>query len=237
MTYFNNKNEQYILNFPEKLDFNLTYFFIDEISRNVKIDTSITVITTINDSSSIFLNQCNLNSIPVIITTEENINKELKKVNSLYTLIVKHDSLLLKDLNNEFIQKFLNLKEPFIFASSPLQIPDKNIENYSILMIKGLNKYINSGLLFGLTSEIVKLYNILDNFDRSNTNFEYLNYIYRSVISHLYLVNKLKNSYLDSECKIFSSVLLSITNIKDNGEYKEILPCNFQNNFIFKGAF
>lgn len=236
MTYFNNKNEQYILNFPEKLDFNLTYFFIDDITRNIKIDKNITVITTINDSSSIFLNQCNLNSIPVIITTEENINKELKKVNSLYTLIVKHDSLLLKDLTDEFIQKFLNLNEPFIFAGSPFQIPDKNIENYSILMIKGLNKYINSGLLFGSTLEIVKLYNILDNFDRSITNFEYLNYIYRSVISHLYLVNKLKNSYLDSECKLFSSVLLSITKIKDNGEYKEILPNNFQNNFIFKGA-
>jgi len=236
MKYLNNNNEQYILHFPSEDELNISYFFKEELNKKISVNNQITILTTIKDLHSTFLTQCLKNKIPVIKTENNNILKEISHINTEYCLIVKEkDAILLNDLDDFFIEKFLSLSEPFVFAGMSSAFPSENLENFNILFFKGIYKYINSSLIFGKKDAIIEFFSNLNfNLFKDSYNFKQDNTIFRTLLSDNFCKKDFNNSYIDSQAKLFSTIVCPFSYIKDNIDYKEVIN-KFDYNYIFRG--
>lgn len=175
--YINDKNNKiYVAHFPGS-GIKLGQSIIDEnINRSISIDSRISIITPTTRECGLtsgLIKELEYNSINYINTAENEtvwlntkkikyILESLEKVRTEYALILDgRDTIILNDLDEEFIEKFKSLKFDIIYNATTVQFPrNLVIEPLKQLMkIPYPRKYLNAGVCFGKVDSLKKMYN------------------------------------------------------------------------------
>ncbi|MCI9183207.1 MAG: hypothetical protein HFG90_08205 [Acholeplasmatales bacterium] len=146
---------------------------IEEYSANrIEISPRISVITTFtNKNKAITALQLELSNMPYINACPEgveewtNIDKikyyvgALEQTTSEYCLLVDgYDVLFFKNLDETFIQKFEHLNTKILFNATKNNHPNMEIDIIENRDSLGEFKYLNAGVVFGKTQDLLKFY-------------------------------------------------------------------------------
>lgn len=184
-------NSKYILYCPglnKCDDVNINNLF-KNYSLNVKVDSNISICTVATKDiikQSFIISQCNSNGINVLTSDSAlNITKEqwkryskleyiienLKKCTTEYALVVDgSDTIILNNLDNDFIVKFKNINVPFIFNSDNYKFPCYEIEPFDFMYENKFDRYLNGGVVFGYTDKLLEFYSLAYNLMMSQSN-------------------------------------------------------------------
>lgn len=141
-------------------------------TKEVKIDESISVIMAFNDKEkAISALQLELSKMPYTNACKDlnrkwsNVLKieyfleELKKTTSEYSLLTDaYDVVFFKDLDKEFIYKFERMNKKIIFNATKNNHPNFKIDTISNRCELGEFKYLNAGIVFGKTKDLIEFY-------------------------------------------------------------------------------
>jgi len=197
MKYYNNDNIQYVLT---ALDGSPNLENVEKIT----IDKDIAIITNLNENS-ILIKQLNKNKIKYY-----NLNN-IDKITENYSLLVfNKDAVIVNNLDNIFINKFLDFNKDYIFCGMIIDYPFIDSPIYKNNLLPTFNRYINSSLCFAYTDIIKKIVVELQYSNKyDNTVFEQNN--------HLIYANHNDNfnfkNNIDIENKLFTSIYDKTNNL------------------------
>lgn len=126
----------------------------------ISVLKDIAIATNLDDNSRL-IKQLKLNNIKYYKVDTANIIESFKNISEPYVLFVMDkDAIVLKDLDDKFIEKFDERAYEYVFSSISNLHTDINLLNiWKSPILKGFNKYINIYLSFGYTDEISKIFN------------------------------------------------------------------------------
>lgn len=141
-------------------------------AKKVEISPRISVITAFtNKDKAITALQLELSSMPYVnacpadVKVWTNILKikfyveALEQTTSEYSLLVDgYDVLFFRNLDESFIQKFEELKTKVLFNATKNNHPNMEIDFVENRAALGAFKYLNAGVVFGKTSDLLKCY-------------------------------------------------------------------------------
>ena len=146
---------------------------VEEFSQvKVKITPRISVITNYTNKDEAITalqleNSC-MPSVNACKNTEgkwTNVNKIRNYVDALeqtvseYSLLVDgYDVLFFKDLGEEFIEKFLCFNKKILFNATKNNYPNFEIDKVENRDLLGEFKYLNAGVVFGKTEDLLAFY-------------------------------------------------------------------------------
>lgn len=146
---------------------------VTECSQNrVTIDPRINVITAFTDKdlaiTALQLEHSNMpyvNACPQGQTSWTNIDKvkyyveALEKTTSEYALLVDgYDVLFLRNIDDEFIRKFETIGKKVLFNATKNNHPNFAIDTVENRDSLGEFKYLNAGVVFGKTADLLEFY-------------------------------------------------------------------------------
>lgn len=138
----------------------------------VVIDPRVSVITAFTEKNKAITalqleisNMPYVNACPIGETEWTNIDKikyyvdALEKTTSEYTLLVDgYDVLFLRNIDEEFIRKFELIGHNVLFNATKNNYPNFEIDQIENRDLLGNFKYLNAGVAFGKTAELLKFY-------------------------------------------------------------------------------
>lgn len=141
-------------------------------SKKVVISPRISVITAFNDKTqAITALQLELSNMPYVNACPEgtvnwsNIDKikyfvsALEKTTSEYSLLVDaYDVLFFNNLDEVFIQKFHEMGKKILFNATKNNHPNMEVDYVENRDSLGEFKYLNAGVVFGKTSDLLEFY-------------------------------------------------------------------------------
>ena len=146
---------------------------VEEFSQvKVKITPRISVITNYtNKDEAITALQLENSCMPYVNACKNtegkwtNVNKIRNYVDALeqtvseYSLLVDgYDVLFFKDLGEEFIEKFLCFNKKILFNATKNNYPNFEIDKVENRDLLGEFKYLNAGVVFGKTEDLLAFY-------------------------------------------------------------------------------
>ena len=168
MKYLNNNKNQFILSFPDDWYISLNVLYKSELKRQFDIDKRIKIILITEDlnRTKFVEQQLKNNNIIYYKTSIEDLIDVILKIQTKYILLLfEGDFIITDNLNNNFIKlfedkfnKLTNLK--MLFAGQSINTPEINIENSDYLKNPGINKYLNSNIIFGNRIDVLKYFQI-----------------------------------------------------------------------------
>lgn len=190
---------------------------VEEYSTNkIAISPRIAVIMAFTDKSkAITALQLELNNIEYVNACNEEVTKwsnvmkikyyinALEKTIEEYSLLVDaYDVLFFKDLDEEFIYKFNQMNIEVLYNATKNNYPNIEIEDNNKRGELSDFKYLNAGVVFGKTEDLLKLYKeILEVSDRKTIMNPWNS-------EQLYVriaVEEKKHVGIDTECKLFQT--------------------------------
>lgn len=217
--YYNNGNIQYILHFPgtEKFGEDICN---NEINRKIKVSDKITLISPMNKpvvEKSYLKKQCDFNNIDLVIpelaynTVDWNhcnkilmILEALEKATTEYCVVLDgSDTIIVNDLDDEFINKCLSYNSNILYNADIKRFPKNYNEKLSPEVSHSYTKFMNAGICFGKTSELLKMFNeikpLVKWFLKNPGGDQLLIKMYRNDID--------ENAYeVDYDCKLFTVI-------------------------------
>ncbi len=180
----------------------------------ISVLKDIAIATNLDDNSRL-IKQLKLNNIKYYKVDTANIIESFKNISEPYVLFVMDkDAVILKDLDDKFIEKFDERAYEYVFSSISNLPTDINLLNiWKSPILKGFNKYINIYLSFGYTDEISKIFNeilktkiiLSDRINCSDTKNLYFNSINCKFIDKVDLEESLLSTLSDD---INSNILI-----------------------------
>ena len=236
-TYYNNQIEPlYVLHFPGTGLEGHMDIIKENLNRDISVSKDISIISIMNRQcyNLLFIViQCYYNKIHLYNDALEEINwnntlkishilSVLDNINTKYALILDgRDTIIVNDLQEQFIETFKTFNSPVIFNGTPVAYPDVCIESLSeLLQIKGKQKFLNAGVCFGTVEGLKNFYSkaqiINETMYMTNNNSEQL------IIRHTQ--NRYPNMVcVDHENKLFRIVHLYDTNIYEDEKGRILL--------------
>lgn len=220
-------NELYMLTMPNVMN-KVSYQLLDyEKDREISISKDIAIVTTLQDDNHLLLKQLQNNNVLYYKTTEDKLYETLKKINKKYTLVVKQPSVIVNDLTDSFIDKFLSLDAEYIFSGSNIN----NLNNINYLgcdeLCMGDYRYLNDSVMFGYTTSIVDFYStykLLNNDSRQSLISAIINFLNKRCS----FINK-----IDSKSDLFYDVNFVTNQIREADGYKYVYELNTEERRLF----
>lgn len=143
-----------------------------------------------------------------IITPQADLVNTLKVIKTKYTLIVKSNSIIMRDLDDSFIETFnRNTSGNFIFNGTTINSSNINVLGSIELRVKGISKYVDSDICFGQTKELENFFlneiKVSYNSDHKANNHNIENFNVELTLKELYDDKFEYMEYIDSENKLF----------------------------------
>ncbi|NDO50755.1 hypothetical protein FMM75_15605 [Lachnospiraceae bacterium MD335] len=173
--YYNAENNPlYILHFPGHGLKDFMHIIDDNIDREIVVGDDISIISTMNQhcwEGSPVREQCEKNHIPIYNTALEEVEWSnplkikhamicLNKVATKYALILDgRDVVLVRDMADEFIEKFKKFGKPILYNGTPVAFPKEPVEPLAeLFQIRGKQKFLNAGVCFGEVEALKTFY-------------------------------------------------------------------------------
>lgn len=173
--YYNpEKQPLYILHFPGDGLIGHENIIEENLDRSFQISDEISIISIMNKecyNESFLAKQCEKNHIKIHNTALyesdwtntikiEHILQCLFKIDTPYVLILDgRDTIIIHDLDTEFLSKYKSFKTPIIYNGTPVAYPKKAIEPIQeIIKIKGKQKFLNAGVCIGEKNALINFY-------------------------------------------------------------------------------
>ncbi len=201
MELFYNGNKQYILSFPKPF---ITQLFP---KIDVKVSEKISIFYRSRNSFN-FHQMQNINCNKWVFNNNALVDS-IYYSNTEYTLILNgYDSVILQDLDEEFIDKFNELTKDkdkkIIIAGS--DIPLTNEMSFDFEIGGGISNYFNYCIIFGLTKDVIPFIQRVHNYK--------LNEIKRDIkqvqeFANIYNMAILENNYrnnIDCNNNLFTTI-------------------------------
>lgn len=168
--------------------------FYDDLSLNIKVSNNLSIVSIMNEpckNKSYIYKQCLNNNIDLIIPNStyniktkwkntykiDGILEALNKIKTDYVLILDgKDVKIVGDLDDEFLDLFLEFKKDIIFNGNEHPWPGELLENeigieYANTMLYFITPFINAGVCIGKRDKLIKFYKeCKDYIEKNNVN-------------------------------------------------------------------
>lgn len=209
MIDYDNGNKLFICHFPGRSEI-LQELVEKEIKHPFHVDSNITIICAFNNDckNKIFDNVCSTTNV---LFEKEALEKEwkmedkigyllksLKRCKTEYALITDvRDVVITANLDNEFVSKFEAMNCDIVYNATTSKYPKVNLlSDYLIEGGSGPFKYLNAGVCFGRTKELIDWYEYCNTIVENNRSEQF---IIRSKYNPIFKIK------IDGERKLFRS--------------------------------
>ena len=222
MQYYNNNKIQYILNFINSNSTLLQFIYSDTLKERLTISSHIKIVLNNIFSSSFIEKQLLNNNIKYYKINDITELKECNFDDCEYVLVLSNfDFAIVHNLDDSFINLFESKVKNnlgLLFAGQSINIPDINIEGPEVLRVEGLNKFLNSCIIFGSISDIKKYITLIDEVNYANLNFlvdtskpirfQLLNrFVLNYNISDIYFDKNMDYNNIDCSNDLFTTII------------------------------